>query len=108
MDYGAIPAHLRRLARRTVHGLPGVLLVLLLAVADATPLEPLHLKGIQDGGDYDSLIQPLVLTLGGLADAPVPVLTPLGPSPARVTPAVPADLPVPASQAAESRAPPVP
>src|SRR3989442_15379771 len=107
MDYGPIPAQLRRLARRTVHSLSGVLLLLLLAVADATPLEPLHLKGIQDGGDYDSLIQPLVLALAALPDAPVPVITPLGPSPARVTPAVPVDLPVPASQAAESRAPPV-
>jgi hypothetical protein len=37
------------------------------AVANATPLEILHLKGIQDGGDYDSIIQPLVLSLAGLA-----------------------------------------
>jgi hypothetical protein len=51
----------------SVHCLPGVLLLLLVAVANATPLEILHLKGIQDGGDYDSIIQPLVLSLAGLA-----------------------------------------
>ncbi len=107
MKHAVIPARGRPLARRTVHLLPVVPLVLLFAVADATPLEPLHLKGIQDGGDYDSLIQPLVLSLAGLPDSQVPIVTPLGPSTERVSSSVPADLPVPASRAAQSRAPPV-
>ncbi len=102
-----IPVHFPAVARRTVHLLPVVLLVLVFAVANATPLEPLHLKGIQDGGDYDSLIQPLVLLLAALPESPVSVLTPLGPSTDRVSFGIPADPPVPARRAAQSRAPPV-
>lgn len=57
---------------------------MLLAVANARPVEPIHLGGVQDGGDYDSLIQPLVLMLAGLPVTPVPLLTPLRPSPVQL------------------------
>ena len=107
MTHAAIPAHLRDLVRPTAHVLPGVLLVVLLAVANATPVEQIHLKGFQDGGDYDNLIQPLVLLLAGLPVTPVPVLTPLRPSPLQLTFAAPADLPGRAGRAGEPRAPPL-
>ncbi len=100
--------HLRVLAWRTAVCLPGALLVLLLVGADATPPEALYLKGIQDGGDYNSLIQPLVLALSALADASARLLIALGPGPVRVTCPVPTDRPVSARAAAESRAPPAP
>jgi hypothetical protein len=107
MKHEVIPFHFCSLARRTAGLLLAVLFLLLFGVAYAVPVEPLHLKGIQDGGDYDSLIQPLVLALAGVPDTPVPVLTPLGPSPAWVTSSVSAELPAPARRAAEPRAPPV-
>ncbi len=59
------PARARRLAG-PVALLATILPVLLHAVAFAVPPEPLHLPGLQDGGDYDSLIQPLVLALFGV------------------------------------------
>jgi hypothetical protein len=93
--------------RRSVHCLPGVLLLLLVAVAHATPLEALHLKGIQDGGDYDSIIQPLVLSLAGLAILEAPIVGLLGAAPERPALAAPADCPAPAGSIAESRAPPL-
>jgi hypothetical protein len=93
-------------ASRTVYLLPVVLLAVF-AVADATPLEPLHLKGIQDGGDYDSLIQPLVLVLAALPESPVSVFTPIAPSTDRLSFSGPAVLPLPARRGAPSRAPPV-
>ena len=55
-----------------------VLLVLLHAVAFAIPPEPLHLPGLQDGADYDSLIQPLVLALSGVLAAAGEAGTPAG------------------------------
>src|SRR5215831_13941041 len=106
MNHAAIHPSPRHLCRRVGHAVPGVALIVLFAVANATPLEPLHVKGIQDGGDYDSLIQPLVLALAGLPDTPVPVLIPHGPSPARVPSAVPEDLPIPGRRPTASRAPP--
>ena len=80
---------------------------MLLAVANARPVEPIHLGGVQDGGDYDSLIQPLVLMLAGLPVTPVPLLTPLRPSRVELPFAAPEDLPGPAGRASEPRAPPV-
>ncbi len=108
MTEGTLAMHVRVLAWRTAVCLPGALLVLLLAGAGATPPEALYLKGVQDGGDYNSLIQPLVLALSGLADASARVLIPLRPGPARMTSPVPTDRPVSARAAAESRAPPAP
>jgi hypothetical protein len=78
------------------------------AVADITPVESLYLDGVHDGGDYDSLIQPLVLSLAGLPDTPVPVLAPLRPMLTRAIVVVPPDLPAPAHRTAASRAPPAP
>ncbi len=74
------PARVRRLAG-PVALLATVLLVLLHAVAWAVPPEPLHLPGIQDGADYDSLIQPLVFALAGVPVARVMAGTPADPSP---------------------------
>jgi len=85
-----------------------VLLVWLFAVANATPPEPLHLEGILNGGDYDSLIQPLVLSLAGLPDTPVSLLTPLGLSLMRVSSRVSDDVLTAARPAAAPRAPPLP
>ena len=102
-----VPGRCEALAHRTVYLLPVVLLVVF-AVADATPLEPLHLKGIQDGGDYDSLIQPRVLVLAALPERPVSVFTPIAPIPDRLSLSGPADLSLPARRGAPSRAPPVP
>ena len=102
-----VPGRCGPLARRTVSLLPVVLLTVLFAVADAIPLEPLHLEGIQDGGDYDSLIQPLVLALAALPERPVSVFTPIGPSADRLSLSGPAALPLPARRGAPSRAPPV-
>jgi hypothetical protein len=104
---GAITSRSHPQARQLGHFLQGVLLVLVLAVAYATPPEPLHLAGIQDGGDYDSLIQPLVLLLAGLPVTEVPLLTWLGPRPTRAIPSLPSDLPAPVHRGAESRAPPI-
>jgi len=96
------------LARQTVPLLLVASLAMLFAVADAIPLEPLHLKGIQDGGDYDSLIQPLVLGLAALPESPVSVFTPIAPSTDRLLVSGPSDLPLPGGRGAPSRAPPVP
>ena len=79
-----------------------VLLVLLHAVAFAIPPKPLHLPGIQDGADYDSLIQPVVLTLSGVLAAAGDV----GGRPLWWAP-VPAALPLPATRLPQSRAPPL-
>jgi len=97
----------QRQARQLGHLLQGLLLVLLLAVAYATPREQLYLGGLQDGGDYDSLVQPLVLALAGLPATAVPVLSLLGPSPAPAILSVLADRPVLTPRAADPRAPPV-
>jgi hypothetical protein len=96
----------RRLAARLVGLSSAVLLVLVLAVSDATTPEPLHLQGLQDGGDYDSLIQPLVLALAGLPESDVPDLAPLGPSRECVSASVVAAPPRLIAGAAPSRAPP--
>ena len=96
----------RAVARWTVHLLPIVLLVVVFAGANATPLEPLHLKGIQDGGDYDSLIQPLLLGLAALSESSRTILTPLGASTDWVGVRLAVDPPRPGLRAAESRAPP--
>ena len=106
MDHAPIRPDLRHLCRWVGHIVPGAALIVLFAVANATPPEPLYLKGIQDGGDYDSLTQPLVLSLAGLPDTPVPVLIPHGPRPARVPSTVPEDLPIPGRRPTASRAPP--
>jgi hypothetical protein len=79
----------------------------LFAVADVIALEPLHLKGIQDGGDYDSLIPPLVLALAALPEGPISVFTSIAPSTDQLSFSGPADFPLPARRGALSRAPPV-
>ncbi len=94
-------------ARWTVHLLPIVLLLLVFAVAHAPPVEALYLKGIQDGGDYDSLIQPLLLGLAALPESSRTILIPLGASTDWVGVRLAADPPLPGLRAAESRAPPV-
>jgi hypothetical protein len=58
----------RGIVARTPAFLPAILLFVLHAVAGAVPPDPLHVAGVWDGGDYDSLIQPLVF---GLLDASV-------------------------------------
>ena len=84
-----------------------LLLVGLTAAALAVPPEPLHLAGIQDGGDFDSVIQPLVLGLAGVPQGcEVPALVPRGPRPGRAWFPPPAALPAPAARSAPSRAPP--
>jgi hypothetical protein len=98
---------LRPLIRGSVHCLLGVLLVLLVAVANATPLETLHVNGFQDGGDYDSIIQPQVLSLAGLAIDQVPIVGVLGPAGELTALAAPADCREPVGSIAESRAPPL-
>ena len=84
-----------------------VLLVLLHAVAFAIPPEPLHLPGIQDGADYDSLIQPLVLALSGVLAAAGEAGTPAGGGRPLWWASVPAALPLPATRLPQSRAPPL-
>jgi len=74
------PLRVRHRLARTTTLLPALLLVLLHAVALAVPLEPLHRPGIQDGGDYDSLIQPLVLALAGVSATGAAVVAPARPS----------------------------
>src|SRR5262249_48035989 len=68
----------------------------------------LHLRGIQDGGDFDSLIQPLVGALAGVPAEAARVVAPAGPSwePAWASgPAAPAG---PAARLRQPRAPPLP
>ena len=83
-----------------------VVLLVTLAVAWAVPPERLSMTGIQDGSDYDSLIQPLVLGLAG-----TPVDDRLETAPADI-PGVLADLFVsaavshPAGRLSRPRAPP--
>ena len=61
------PASRSCLTRRTVALVPALVLVLLHAVALSVPPERLHVPGVHDGGDYDSLIQPLVLALSAVS-----------------------------------------
>ncbi len=84
-----------------------VLLALLHAVAFAVPPEPLHLPGIQDGADYDSLIQPLVLALTALPVAAGVAVTPAGSRRTLLWASVPAALPVSATRLPQPRAPPL-
>jgi len=100
-------ARVRVVARRAVRFLLVGLLLFLPGAALATPPEPLHLVSIQDGGDYDSLIRPLLLALIGLPDGPLPLVTPLGPIQAHAGTSVPAAPGVRFSRSAPSRAPPV-
>jgi hypothetical protein len=71
---GGSPAILRHAAL-----VPAVLLLVLHAVAGAMPPDPLHLLGIWDGGDYDSVIQPLVAALDVTSVDAGAVATPAGP-----------------------------
>ena len=83
-----------------------VVLTVSYGVAAATPLESLYIAGIYDGGDYDSLVQPLVLLLTGVPDGQAPWPVRLGDSPDRIEPfglATPPDLAV---SSVQSRAPP--
>ena len=94
-------------ARTAYYLLPAVLLVLCHVVAFATSPEPLHLAGIQDGADYDSLIQPLVLALSVVPVVAGVVLTPVGSSRALGRAAVPSARPVLAARLPQPRAPPL-
>src|SRR5262245_51907642 len=94
-----------------IHRAVPVLLILLFvgltAAALAVPSEPLHLAGIQDGGDFDSAIQPLLLGLAGVPqEYEVPAVVPRSPRPGRAWLPPPATLPAPADRSAPSRAPP--
>lgn len=95
-----------RSLRLAVHLLVITVLSVLQAVADATPLESLHVAGIHNGGDYDSVVQPRVLMLTGIPDGQGPLLTPLGDSPDRIEPVGLASSPEPAPSSVQSRAPP--
>jgi hypothetical protein len=53
----------RRTPGRTTALVIGVLSLVLHAAAAAVPPAALHVSGVWDGGDYDSLIQPLVIAL---------------------------------------------
>jgi len=55
-----------------VHVLVIISLAALHFVAHAAPPEALHVPGLHDGGDYDSIILPQVLALSGLPEGPVP------------------------------------
>jgi len=100
------PARVHPLVARAARLLPAVLLVLLHSVAFGMPPEPLHLAGIQDGADYDSLIQPLVLALSGVSVVEVGV-TPAKATRALVGAAAPTARPVPAARLPQPRAPPL-
>jgi len=93
----------RRLAARL---LMLALLAVLQSVADATPPESLHVPGIHDGGDYDSVVQPRLLTLTGLPDGRPPRLAPLGKSLDPVEPLGPACPSDSVPSSVQSRAPP--
>jgi hypothetical protein len=83
-----------------------VLVAVLQWVADATPPESLHVPGVHDGGDYDSLVQPRLLTLTGLPDALGPRLAPLGKGPGRIEPLALASPFEPVPSSVQTRAPP--
>jgi hypothetical protein len=100
-------ARVSPLVGRTAGLLLAVLLVLLHVGAFATSPEPLHLAGIQDGADYDSLIQPLVLALSGVPVVEVVMVTPAGSTRAPLWASVPAARPGPAARLPQPRAPPL-
>lgn len=102
----ALSARFAALLPRAVPLLLVTILSVVYAVADATPLESLYIRGIYDGGDYDSLVQPLVLLLSGVPDSQAPRLVPLGDNPDRIQPFGPASLPDLTVSSANSRAPP--
>jgi hypothetical protein len=100
-------ASLRHAVARTAILVPAVLVLVLHAVAGVVPLEPLHIAGLWDGADYDSLIQPLVV---GLADASLPVVAairPVCPAAAATGPATPDAPGAPTARRPPSRAPPL-
>jgi|SRR6516225_676146 hypothetical protein len=84
-----------------------VLLIPLQAVAFAVPPEPLHLAGIQNGADYDSLIQPLVCSLAGLPVEDGRALAPVGPSRSLTGASIPDRLLVSVAHLPPPRAPPL-
>jgi hypothetical protein len=102
MSTGSSPAR----SHGWAHLLVILVVTLLLGVADATPPESLHIPGLHDGGDYDSVIQPRILTLIGIPDRPVFLASLRDDSPDRVDPFRIGSPPEPFPASAQSRAPP--